>query len=727
MATNCGYVVRKVDPDDAEKTDQIDSVRYPPFSADHTGAVVSELELWEVEANFGGYLSLSYWKSVLNRKNDYTVIIRQTDQEEAEVHFFVLYESPSLDDAREAFRVLRGTLEPLVDDCAVMLTEGILKELLLPSPHSAQHLIFHLVEVMERNSDAHPDWVSVLQAIATPALQTGDDDAVQAVYHRIEGGAVNRAGNSFLHKAASAGSGTAVKNVLERELKGKTSGEQQQFLEKKNKKGRTSLHVAFETNNIEAVQELVKAGANLTTEEDAEGSNPFHLAAEHDAAKSISAAHNRKQGFLFTEAPDNPQHIKMVDALNSRNKKGFTPLMLATRSGYIQSAMSLLLADADPNITHSNSGNTALHFAAEQGYEVIVKMLITFYAETRINNKSGQTPLDLARASSAEDADKCIKTLQDTLEQQDKAEHVSDDFQPFPTHQDTKFLLSIDGGGSRSVISCLMLIALQKRMKKLQPECAPLYRHFDYLVGTSGGAILALSLTHAHATPELCRLLCLKCAEDVCIGTPTFSPELMEEHLKEAYGEELGIADSEKPRVMITTVLADKNPTELHLFRNYGESKGSRKVWECARASSAAPVYFTPFEEKYIDGGVMANNPTLDAMVEIFTQGEREKEEVKIGLVLSIGTGVPPADETGSTEIYMPKISNILSSLLSLPSTIANLSNLIQVFIAQATQSDGQETRRARTWCSSIGASYTIAGHHHWERSMTWPSQTKKN
>lgn len=715
MATKDGYVVRKVDPDDADtkRQETVESVRYPPGCAAHERVVVSELELWQVEANIGGYFSLSYWKSLLNRKEDYTVVIRQTDYEDSEederVHFFVLYESPSLEDARDAFRVLRGTLEPLVDDCTVVLTEGILKELVLPSPQSAQHLIFHLVEVMERNSDAHPDWVSVLQAIATPALRTADEEAVEAVYRRFEGEAVNRAGDSFLHKTASAGSGKATKTLLERELEGKTGSEKEQVLEKKNKEGRTSLHLAFQSNNRETVQELVKAGANLTTEDDTDGSNPLHLAAERDAATSISAAYNRKYGFLFSEAPDNPQHIKLLDALNSRNKKGFTPLMLAVCNDYIQSAMSLLLADADPNISHTESGNTALHFAAEQGNKTMVKMLITFYGDIKAKNRSGQMPLDLAKASSAKGADKCIKTLKETLELKEKAEQLSTDFHPFPTPQDTKFLLSIDGGGSRSVISCLMLIALRRRMKELQPHCAPLHHHFDYLAGTSGGAILGLGLTHANATPELARSLCLKCSEDVCSGTPTFSPESMEEYLKEAYGEELEMASCEKPRIMVTTVEADKSPTKLRLFRNYGELKDNRKVWECARASSAAPVYFTPFEGKYIDGGVMANNPTLDAMVEIFAQGKRENEEVKIGLVLSIGTGIPPADEAGSTEIYIPRISNILSSLLSLPSTIASLSNLIQVFITQSTQSDGQETRRARAWCSSIGAAY-----HRW-------------
>lgn len=39
-------------------------------------------------------------------------------------------------------------------------------------------------------------------------------------------------------------------------------------------------------------------------------------------------------------------------------------------------------------------------------------------------------------------------------------------------------------------------------------------------------------------------------------------------------------------------------------------------VWRAARSSGAAPTYFRP-NGRFLDGGLLANNPTLDAMTEI--------------------------------------------------------------------------------------------------------------
>ena len=50
----------------------------------------------------------------------------------------------------------------------------------------------------------------------------------------------------------------------------------------------------------------------------------------------------------------------------------------------------------------------------------------------------------------------------------------------------TKYLLSIDGGGVRAVASVLFLKRLEEALSM------PLYEKFDFFVGTSAGAIIAM-------------------------------------------------------------------------------------------------------------------------------------------------------------------------------------------------------------------------------------------
>ena len=77
------------------------------------------------------------------------------------------------------------------------------------------------------------------------------------------------------------------------------------------------------------------------------------------------------------------------------------------------------------------------------------------------------------------------------------------------------------------------------------------------------------------------------------------------------------------------------------LFRTYQsrEIHSDCKIWEAARATSAAPTFFKRIEigrkQPFIDGGLGCNNPSrlvLDEAKSIF--GSRQ-----IGLLLSIGTG----------------------------------------------------------------------------------------
>ena len=102
----------------------------------------------------------------------------------------------------------------------------------------------------------------------------------------------------------------------------------------------------------------------------------------------------------------------------------------------------------------------------------------------------------------------------------------------------------------------------------------------------------------------------------------------------------------------------------------------------------------------------MANNPTLDAMSEIFQQGKRESKDVRLGLVFSIGTGDPPSKELETVGVAVPRLKTILRDIANIGHTISGLMNLINQFIAQSIQSSGQEVVRAESWCMSMKTPY---------------------
>ena len=78
----------------------------------------------------------------------------------------------------------------------------------------------------------------------------------------------------------------------------------------------------------------------------------------------------------------------------------------------------------------------------------------------------------------------------------------------------------------------------------------------------------------------------------------------------------------------------------VHCFIPFAEL-----VWKVARYTSAAPMYFTEFEN-YVDGGVLANNPCDEGLIRI--QGHFRQLGVRtfVSCVVSVGCGVYPINET---------------------------------------------------------------------------------
>lgn len=220
-------------------------------------------------------------------------------------------------------------------------------------------------------------------------------------------------------------------------------------------------------------------------------------------------------------------------------------------------------------------------------------------------------------------------------------------------------VLSIDGGGIRGIIPAMVLTEIEKRTKR------PVSELFQLIAGTSTGGILTLGLTKpdSKGKPQYRAADMVELYEKE--GKAIFARSLI--HRFRALGF---ILREKYPACGIENILT-KYFAETHLKETLTEvlitayNTESRDSWffksikakdpnhpeadflmrDVARATSAAPTYFSPAKIKthtlvdyysLIDGGVFANNPAMCAYVEAISRYQVTQEEI---LVLSLGTG----------------------------------------------------------------------------------------
>ena len=616
----------------------------------------SKLALYESQ----GSKQPSFWRALFNEKYSHCVILTQNArfQQDDDKTEWILYEAKDESNGREGLEAINRTLAPLLHDGTTFLSEDLLDAIITPTPVSLEDLSTIVIELMEYSPNSHPNWPAVVDTVLKAEQKPQQRSRPPPPLQRP-----NKRKKSLLFERRKTEHFNAISSMP-------TTKEE--------------VYAAARENRCDSIRKLLVSRASRMT-----------IAVE-DPEFSIES-----QNSVTSIASSLDDFFDAVDDISQD-----TPLYSSVQKGYIKSCFFLLLGGANPNFVHPISGNTCLHLAAEQCSLVLVKLILVFDADISIKNADGKTPADVVpTVPNCEE----IKALFEKVKDLKKEQAALPSDPVTEASEDGEYLLSFDGGGSRCISEIQVLIAIEKRMMELNPNChQPFISHFDYIAGTSGGSFHALVLAYNKVSLADERALNINGATFLEANSIHEKTRNVERLQRNTLGESRVMADVTSPKIIVTATLAKTIPPKLHLITNYGEARDGelgpqqRKIWEAARISSAAPTYLLPYQN-FLDGGLMANNPTVDALVEMNEQSIMNKgHPLKISCVVSLGSGheapvdVDNIDVSGLSSYGIKGIAN----------TVQSYKNFLAMVIAQVTQTEGQDLGRAKTICDVSGGKY---------------------
>lgn len=197
-------------------------------------------------------------------------------------------------------------------------------------------------------------------------------------------------------------------------------------------------------------------------------------------------------------------------------------------------------------------------------------------------------------------------------------------------------VLSIDGGGIKGIVSAVVLDKLEQLLKEYSnfPD-ARIGDYFDLIAGTSTGSILtALYLFPENGHPKYSANEILHFYLELGSNIfqkrplyPLFGSKYTESGLKDTldyFFDDLKISELLKPCLFTAYDTTSRKAEFFNQITGKKDPLRNPLVSEAVRASCSAPTYFPPVclsippdcPSCYVDGGVIANNPSLCALIE---------------------------------------------------------------------------------------------------------------
>ncbi len=263
----------------------------------------------------------------------------------------------------------------------------------------------------------------------------------------------------------------------------------------------------------------------------------------------------------------------------------------------------------------------------------------------------------------------------------------------FGTPQRRK-ILALDGGGIRGVITLQILAEMEQQLKRKlgKDDTFRLSDYFDYIGGTSTGAIIAAGLSLGMSVQELLDFYIRK-GKDMFDKNSLlkkwkalYESGPLLDMLQETFGADTDMHfDNGKFKCLLMICAMNRttdspwpisnNPLAVYNDKLRADCNANIKLYHLIRASTAAPVYFPPETLEwdkndpsktfvFVDGGVTPYNNPAFLLYRMATQ-PAYKLEWEIGedkmLIISIGTGSAPS---------AGEYHNIAGTLANLPSNL---------------------------------------------------------
>jgi len=260
-------------------------------------------------------------------------------------------------------------------------------------------------------------------------------------------------------------------------------------------------------------------------------------------------------------------------------------------------------------------------------------------------------------------------------------------------------LLAIDGGGIRGVLALQILAKIETLLKEEAGN--PEYRladYFDYVAGTSTGAIIAAGISLGMSVGDILDFYLKNGSEMFDKATLVhrlqykYESAALAKELKIAFGDSITLG-SEEIETLLLVVLRNATtdspwPVSNNPFAKYNDPAHPANnlkfpLWQLVRASTAAPTFFSPevitIEGKpfvFVDGGVtMYNNPAFQMLLmatvdRYWITAPPEQRGWGTGtskmLIVSVGTGT----SAGANYSLKPEEMHILFNATSIPSAL---------------------------------------------------------